>query len=111
MPKSVARKASKKPTKSSKRRSVPKRMRRKSSKRTTKKQRGRGLFRRSKSSKKSPKRRSSKKSPKRKRSKSSKKMKGGASLYGFDLNDNIGGLPAVVKSLNCRGQPGSNLNK
>ena len=101
MPKSVARKASK-------RRSVPKRMKRKSTKRTTKKQRGRGLFRRSKSPKKSPKRRSSKKSPKRR---SSKKMKGGASLYGFDLNDMIGGLPAVVKNLSCRGQPGSNLEK
>ena len=108
MPKSVARKASK-------RRSVPKRMRRKSTKRNHKHHKRGGYSKKpkspkkspKKSTKKSPKRRSSKKSSKKKRS--SKKLKGGA--YGFDLNDIIGGLPAVVKNLSCRGQPGSNLEK
>lgn len=107
MPKSVARKSVKKSVvKSVKRRSVPKKMKRKSTKKTSKKMRGHGYG--SKKSPKSPKRKSSKK---RKSTKKGKKMRGGASLYSFDLKDNIGGLPAVVRSLNCRGQPGSNLNK
>ena len=46
-----------------------------------------------------------------KKSRKSKKLKGGSSLYGFDLNDQIGGLPAVVRSLKCGGVKGSNLNK
>jgi hypothetical protein len=109
MPKSVARKSVKKSVvKSVKRRSVPKKMKRKSTKKTSKKMRGRGYG--SKKSSKSPKRKSTK-SPKRKSTKKGKKMRGGSSLYSFDLKDNIGGLPAVVRSLNCRGQPGSNLNK
>ena len=63
---------------------------------------------------KSPKRKT--KTQKKKRTKSPKKgrskaLKGGASLYSFDLTDNIGNFPAVVRSLKCGGVNGSNLNK
>ena len=105
MPKSVARKA----PKPSKRRRVSKRSVKKSTKRSSKHHKRGGYSRKRKSSKKSPKRKLSKR--KRSKRKSSKKMKGGASLYSFDLNDMIGGLPAVVRSLSCRGKQGSNLNK